>query len=99
MNDSQRFELISELADKWLEMGLVSDDKMSVFMDLDYLSSYQARSVLNLIALRDARPQDFAHDMAGIYRHFNRQTKQLEGGFMPRCNHLPSRTYQVHAAD
>jgi hypothetical protein len=39
---------------------------------------------LRLGDLRDADDRDFAHDVAGIMRHLNRETGQLEECFTPR---------------
>lgn len=75
------YELLSNIADRWLSMGFVNDDKLSVFMDLEAVNEIVE---LDLEALFKANAFNFAHDMGGIYKHFNRQTKQLEDGFTPR---------------
>ena len=50
-------------------------------MDLDYADQ---DCPLDLSALLEAPDSDFAHDVFGIRRHLNRQTKKLEGHFLPR---------------
>lgn len=41
---------------------------------------------LNLQVFLTFDDGNFAHDFTGIYRHFNRQTKQLEDCFTPRSS-------------
>lgn len=39
---------------------------------------------LDLDGLLEARHNDFAHDMHGLFVHFNRETQLLEDCFLPR---------------
>jgi hypothetical protein len=39
---------------------------------------------LRLEELLNAEPFDFSHDIAGILQHLNRETKTLDGCFLPR---------------
>ena len=39
---------------------------------------------LDFEAWMAADDYEFAHDLAGIYQHFNRRTGRLDGGFTPR---------------
>jgi len=55
--------------------------KTEALMDIDYVNEV---CPLRLNELLNADDYDFAHDIFGIYRHFNRQTKQLEDCFLPR---------------
>ena len=48
------------------------------------LISTHLRVPLRLQALLDASDDNFAHDILGIMRHFNRETLRLQDGFMPR---------------
>lgn len=80
----QRFELILEIADRALGMARANRlqiEKLELVMDLDYADQFIP---LNLRDLASAPDSDFAHDVFGIRRHLNRQTKKLEGYFMPR---------------
>ena len=49
----------------------LEDGKDDIRLDLDVLEAFGSRN--------------FDHDLIGIYRHFNRETKKLENGFVPRC--------------
>jgi hypothetical protein len=55
--------------------------KLELVMDLDYADQ---DIPLNLRDLASASDGDFAHDVFGIRRHLNRETKKLEDSFMPR---------------
>ena len=80
----QRYELISEIADRALGMARANDlriSKLEMVMDLDCADAY---CPLNLRALAGAPDVDFAHDVFGIRRHLNRETKKLEDSFLPR---------------
>lgn len=55
--------------------------KLELLMDVD---NVHAICPLRLRELLEASDGDFAHDLMGIYRHFNRQTKQMQDGFTPR---------------
>ena len=56
-------------------------DAMDIRMDL--LAAH-TNCPLKLKELRDADNLNFMHDIAGINRHLNRQTFQLEDCFRPR---------------
>ena len=55
--------------------------KIDVLMDIEYVHEI---CPLRLRELLESDDLDFAHDMLGIYKHFNRETRQLENGFIPR---------------
>lgn len=57
--------------------------KLDVLMDLEYVNEVCRLDFDKLLAFDDG---DFLHDMGGIYRHFDRQTKQLTDCFAPRCS-------------
>lgn len=48
------------------------------------LSAVHAKVPLRLAELEQADDFNFGHDIAGIYRHLNRQTGELEDFFVPR---------------
>lgn len=80
--------LEKEAADRIVDRALrlfrehrVPCTKMEVAMDL---SAVHAKMPLRLGELADADDYNFAHDVAGIRRHLNRQTGELENCFVPR---------------
>lgn len=62
------------------DMGLIRD-QMSLIMDL---SCVHEKRPLRLSALREATPGDFAHDVAGIIVHLDREKGELPDTFSPR---------------
>ncbi len=52
-----------------------------IFMDID--AAHQDVG-LNLQELLEADDENFTHDINGIAQNLNRETKKLEGGFLPR---------------
>jgi len=59
----------------------IGEKRINVLMDLDNTHDIIP---LDLPRLLTAPTPDFVHDMAGIYRHFNRQTMEMDGCFLPR---------------
>lgn len=51
---------------------------------MDLIACHNHACPLRLRELLDAKPFDFAHDVMGIYQHFNRATLCLDSGFLPR---------------
>ena len=59
--------------------GLIMDlEAASLVVDIDYEKLLNASDV------------EFAHDVLGIYQHFNRDTGVLDEGFAPRFAREPS---------
>jgi len=56
-------------------------DRISLIMDIE---STHEICPLDLDALHNADEGNFIHDIGGILQHFNRVTKKLDGGFVPR---------------
>jgi hypothetical protein len=52
-------------------------------MALDIIATHRI-CPLDLKAMAEGDDMNLAHDVFGIARHFNRTTRQLEGGFTPR---------------
>lgn len=65
------------------ELGIeMPSSRMGLIMDIEHTHD-QVPLALDLLLGVDKGT--FAHDIAGILRHLNRETKQLEDGFTPRC--------------
>lgn len=59
------------------------DTVTDVILDLEYVNEVCPLDFDRLLTFDDG---NFLHDMSGIYRHFDRQTKQLTDCFSPRCS-------------
>ncbi len=72
---------IARIASRAEHMGLNTRDRIDIIMDLE-----AAHHVcpLNLDALHNASPTDFAHDVRGIINHLNRDTGTIANSFRPR---------------
>lgn len=77
-------KLIMTIVGRFFE--LVGDtaplDRLSVVMDMTACHGHACR--LRLQSMLDGRDTDLVHDVAGISRHLNRETLQLEDCFWPR---------------
>lgn len=91
----QDFETMSEIANRALTMyaraatiaelrqyNPIRDDKLTVMMDLESANDCIPLDLDKFLSFDDG---NFGHDMFGIRRHLNRETKQLENSFVPRC--------------
>ena len=56
-------------------------DFIGLSLDLEYTHT---KNPLLLNDLLNAGAGNFAHDICGINRHFNRETKSLDNNFLPR---------------
>jgi len=59
-------------------------DRDLLTINMDIMAAHQV-CPLDLDVLDGFDDGDFNHDIAGIYRHLNRETGALEGCFVPRC--------------
>lgn len=64
-----------------LRQAGVQHSRLNLQMDL---SAVHAKMPLKLAELATADDFNFAHDVAGIVGHLNRQTGELEDFFVPR---------------
>ena len=62
-----------------LELGV--QNHMSLVMDIEYTHKINP---LRLNELLEADTSNFAHDISGIHKNFNRETLILENCFIPR---------------
>ena len=60
----------------------VTHKRLDMMMDLEFTNDVCPLDWDQLAAF-DAG--DFGHDISGIYAHFNRDTRQLDDYFVPRC--------------
>lgn len=69
----QRFEKLA---------GGVGRERAGLYMDM--VACHNGACPLDLEAMAKGRDLDLAHDVAGIYRHYDRETGELTGYFSPR---------------
>lgn len=74
-------ENIMEIIDRVKELRLTTD-RFGMMMDLEFCND---DIPLDFEKLRSFGDADFTHDIIGIYRNFNRETKKLDNCFLPRC--------------
>ncbi len=80
----QDFETISAIAnraDLLFKAAFCPRPMLEIMMDLEAVHDSVG---LRLDELLDADDFNFAHDVVGIAKHLNRETKQLEDCFLPR---------------
>lgn len=63
------------------ELGL--SDRVGLSMDLAYVHIKCCE--LRFADLVKAEKVDFAHDIYGIYKHWNRKELKMDNCFLPRC--------------
>lgn len=56
--------------------------KLDILMDIDGVDEVCR---LNLRELLEFPDSDFSHDIGGILKNYNRDTKRLDNCFTPRC--------------
>ena len=79
--DKENFELIVEIAKRAERKNLLMFDRMSLIMDLEQATE---QFNLKLKELMNADDFNFAHDICGIQKNFNRETLKMENCFLPR---------------
>lgn len=80
------FSIIQKIAERYEDMmnrdDRVAESRWMTVLDLEHMEDLYPESDLNTLLLFDEA--DFAHDMFGIKRHFNRRTLEMEDCFLPR---------------
>lgn len=77
----EEFDLIQQIVDRAVELSLTKD-RMSTHMDV--VAVHKNGNPLRLADLLAADEFNFIHDIAGIYRHLDRDTGELRDFFSPR---------------
>jgi hypothetical protein len=80
-NDYRTISKIAQRALHLFEEAGIRRDYLSVSMDIETVHEQIGLRLDDLLHADDA---NFAHDVFGIFRHLNRDTKQLEDFFLPR---------------
>ena len=94
---TDNFNTICRIADRaqalYERIGIpMPTDRMGLIMDIDYTDQV---CPLDLEAWLNADDQNFAHDLGGILKNFNRVTKVLDNYFTPRYA-LPEVPFDLH---
>lgn len=77
------YDAIGKIADRAEIIYGADYPRCDLVMDLDACNSNGCP--MDFDKLLSAPKFDFCHDIAGIHRHINRQTGQVEDCFLPRC--------------
>lgn len=73
---------VFSIIDRAVEMDIYTDEEYAdAEMDLSAVCFHTALRLTDLLTADDF---NFGHDLAGIKRHINRQTGELENCFLPR---------------
>ncbi len=86
MTKRETMETMSDVANRairHLANQGIRQDKLTTIMDLEYVNEICPLDFDILLAFDDG---NFGHDINGIYKHFDRQTKTLNDCFSPRCS-------------
>ncbi len=81
----KNYEKLSQIADRAFEnneIRCIYETRFPLILDLTYTDKVIPLNLERLMSFSDS---DFFHDICGIYGNFNRKTKQMENGFLPRC--------------
>lgn len=77
--------LISAIADRAMKLPWpegMEPERIHIMMDIT--ATHLNGQPLRLADLLDSDDFNFAHDIAGIRKHLNRETGKLDGCFLPR---------------
>lgn len=77
----KEFETIVKICVRAEGLHIASKERINLIMDLENTHNSVG---LDLEGLLHADNVNFAHDVVGIQNHMNRDTKELEGFFVPR---------------
>lgn len=80
MDAKERIVLINKIMDRAEQLG-VSFDRMTLYMDLRYVDESIG---LRLEDFLNGSDVSFLHDIHGIQKNFNRDTKEMDNFFLPR---------------
>lgn len=77
----KEFETIVRICERAEQLDIAPKERITLIMDLENTHNSVGLDLDGLLAADDF---DFAHDVVGIQNHMNRDTKELEGFFVPR---------------
>lgn len=74
--------MVDQIVQRYDRKMMLGRERMGLTMDL--IACHNGACPLDLAALAKAADGDFFHDVAGIHRHFDRETGLLNDCFLPR---------------
>ena len=77
----ENYEIINKICNRANEMNIVLHSRFSLLMDIEKVYDTIGLKLLDLLESSDF---DFTHDIVGIQVNMNRETGNLENGFLPR---------------
>jgi hypothetical protein len=77
----QELDTIVDIAQRALSIGFESKQSLSLMMDIERFHILQP---LKLVELLNADTFTFAHDVGGIWSHYDRQANTINGCFLAR---------------
>jgi len=87
-NDATDKSLLAQIVGRWRDLVTEEDlpvsSPLSVLMNLQAANGVNGNPRLDLEKLIGFDDTDFWHDMAGVARHMNRETRKIEGPFRAR---------------
>lgn len=81
MDKKEEFKIIAAIAKRAEEMDLLMFDRLSLIMDLQHATE---EFNLRFEEFLNADDYNFAHDIWGIQKNFNRETQKMDNCFIPR---------------
>lgn len=85
MGLEKRINIIVDISKRAEEMNLLMFDRMSLIMDIQRVDEDMG---LRLSDLLHADNFNFSHDIVGIQNNMNRETRKLNGRFLPRFKQI-----------
>jgi len=83
VNQKDEFCLMSKVANRGLKVINSSNlEKIDLMMDLEYTNKVIPLDFAKFLEFSDG---DFSHDICGILLNFNRETREMDNCFVPRC--------------
>ncbi len=80
-NGLKNIKLIVDIAKRAEKLNLLMFDRTSLIMDLEFANE---EFDLRLDDFLNTDNFNFSHDIVGIQQNINRQTREMEGLFVPR---------------
>ena len=80
MNREEKM-VVAEIAKRADALGIMMFDRMSLMMDIE---AVHAEIGLKLDELLNADDANFLHDIVGIQKNLDRESKKLQNFFLPR---------------
>jgi hypothetical protein len=98
MRKKLELRLMSEIADRAFELRIIPDRQRNFINLMLDIENFHALQPLELEMLLRVGRGDFAHDIVGIWNHYDRASGTITGCFTARCAQSNHRADPVVAA-